>query len=261
MAFTHPYIVSSVAPFDQDPRLKRLANHKRALLPMWLAVIAAQSSAVHAEVEPMRLASPRSCVSLLPPEAIERETIEQQVIVPSSEWGGAAGRLAMRERVVAGQIADAGSAVPDHLSSRLDESQTAFLVVCGGVVAGGLWLAFGYRRPGTRQVRSAGSRGERTGIDLLKPLIANSLPIIEETLVLPALARLHGRPIVIERYRLDSAHSVGDPHFVVPSHTVPIETDTVHWVSAAESDVKEPSYRRFTSSPLERALATFEGSD
>jgi hypothetical protein len=226
---------------------------------MWLAVIAAQTSAGYADSEPMRLTSPRSCVNLLPPEAIEQDAIEQQASVPSPEWVGANHRLAMREPAVIERIDGPGSSVPDHFSSQFDETQTAFLVVCAGVAAGGLWLAFGHSRSGTRQAQTAGNQVQVAGVELLKPLIANSLTIVEETLIFPALARLHGRPIVVERYRLDAAQPVGDPHFVVSPPNLPIDSDVVHWVSAPESEVKQPSYRRYETGLLERAPATVEG--
>jgi hypothetical protein len=231
-----------------------LAIRKRILLPVWLAMIAAQPSAGNADTEPRRLASPRKCVDLLPPEAIEAEEIE-----PDVEWPAGATRVALRERAETSPADFGGSVVPSPFAPRFDETRTGLLVVCAGAAAGGLWLAFVHRRSGRRDARIATVPPVAVDVDLLKPLIANVLPVIEETLMFPRMARLHGRPIASERYRLDAAQPLGEPHFSSTPGPIEVDVDVVHWVSAAEPGVKEPSFRRYGPSALERALATVEG--
>lgn len=231
-----------------------LAIRKHVLLPVWLAMIAAQPSVGKTDTEPRRLSSPRKCVDLLPPEAVDAEGIE-----PDAEWPAGATRVVLRERAETSPNDTVGSVVPSPFAPRFDDTRTGLLVVCAGAAAGGLWLAFVHRRTAQRDSRSATASKMAVDVDLLNPLIANALPVFEETLIFPRMARLHGRPIVSDRYRLDAAEPIGEPHFFPAPAPIEVDVDVVHWVSAAEPGVKEPSFRRFGPSPLERALAAVEG--
>jgi hypothetical protein len=184
-------------------------------------------------------------------------------------------RLSIRDRLAqingktAAPFNDALSAAGE-IVSREQVSRGVMLVACAGTGMIGLLLMLFHRRrtaPAALPVAEIARPATPAvpAFDPLKPLIANTLPIVEEELLLPAAARLFGRPVMNLRYRLDAEEPAREPHFTeIPqmtpiSENFPSETGMVNWISAAEQGVGEPSYLRFGPGATERTPIVVEG--
>lgn len=227
---------------------------RRTILPACLTLVVLQTARGAAADEPRRLDAPRSGVSLLPPEAIDADAVEQAPVPSPVAQIDASEKLAMRDPVLPRK-----GTMTRPKSPRYNETQMSLLVICAGIAAGGFWLAFTQSRS-TETSKSAVWRSS-SELELLKPLIANSLVIMEETLILPQSARLHGRPMTNDRLRVDAAQPLADPHFAlapVAQPAVHTDADLIHWISPAEANLKQPTFQRLAPDLPERTSITLE---
>jgi hypothetical protein len=195
-------------------------------------------------------------VVLLPPEEGEPEAAPPPKILPAGRM-----RLASNEPVVAGNTVVPAPAVERREPDWLGGAQ-GFLVPSVAIAAAGVLflLLVAIRKRGDCGTTIA-DRNSAANHDAgsLQPLIANRLRIVEETLVLPPLACLHGKPVASPRYRVDPAQRPGDPHFVPAPVEVPIEMETASWFSDAERGIHEPTYLRRAAGGTVRTPASLEG--
>jgi hypothetical protein len=185
------------------------------------------------------------------------ETADFEKSVDLSERLTIGERLARRDAMTSAKREDSRPAERSR-ALRVDASQIGFVMLFAGLSLGALWLAFRDRHNDSAHVLS--TRGAFhpaiAEFDLLEPLIANALPVVDESLPLPALARIHGRPVANLRYRFDAAHPVGDPHFAQESPTKSDEPMPIHWIPATR--IAHPSTQQTGPSALERALVAVD---
>jgi hypothetical protein len=192
-------------------------------------------------------------VVLLPPEAGDPEPVP-----PPDEWPAFEIRLAQKEPAFAGETQVARTLPGWRRPTPLEWARGGLVLFIAVTAAGGMWLMLiSFRNRGARPSAMAVETATlEHDIDLLQPLIANRLRIVEETLVLPPLACLHGRPVPCLRYRVDAAEAPGDPHFAPLPAELPLEMETSSWFSEPEPGVHQPAYlRRVASGPVRSPMA------
>jgi hypothetical protein len=96
-------------------------------------------------------------------------------------------------------------------------SHTGWLVLIGAAVPG--VIAFAVTRwRSKRRVRTEipdEAPAVPDGTQTLKGLISNSLPVVEEAILLPKEATIFGRPRLDSPHRFDAAHAIHGPHYTV----------------------------------------------
>jgi hypothetical protein len=127
-----------------------------------------------------------------------------------------------------------------------------------------LILRYQVARDAVTQPASA-ARVEST-TTVLEALIANRLPIVEESLVLPHERQIFGRPLLESRYRRDRAQALDGPHFVTNPRR-PVEAPAMPDLPAQRppSASRDRDRRVDQAHPpgrpgeLDRALAALQG--
>jgi hypothetical protein len=90
---------------------------------------------------------------------------------------------------------------------------TWLLVTGGSLIFVALIMRCQLARDATTDAATA-ARAAATNT-VLEMLIANKLPIVEESLALPHESQIFGRPLLESPYRRDTAHALDGPHFAI----------------------------------------------
>lgn len=195
-------------------------------------------------------------IVLLPPEEGDPEPVPPPMDLPTFRR-----RLACNEPAIAGHP-DAAAISADWNQPAWLEGTQGGLVLCAVLAAAtgvALLRAFVRRRNDRLQKATLRTPSLDQEAGSLQPLIANRLRIVEETLVLPPLACLHGRPVPNVRYRVDPAQITGDPHFVPAPTDFPAEMETASWFLEPERVIHQPSYLRRAAKKPARSPLPAEG--
>jgi hypothetical protein len=195
-------------------------------------------------------------IVLLPPEECDPEPVPPPLDLPTFRK-----RVACSEPAIAGQPAVAAISTGPDRPAWLERTRGAVVLCSALAAAGSVWLLRASFKRRDDRLRKATPRTETLDDEagLLQPLIANRLRIVEETLVLPPLACLHGRPVPSLRYRVDPAQMTGDPHFVPAPSDIPAEMETASWFLEPERVIHQPSYLRRAANRPVRSPQPAEG--
>jgi hypothetical protein len=149
--------------------------------------------------------------------------------------------------------------------ARQGVARSTWLLVAGGaLVSVALILRYELVRDATTEPATA-ARAAATRT-VLEMLIANKLPIVEESLALPHESQIFGRPLLESPYRRHTAHALDGPHFAIEAgRPTPAAAMTDRPVRRAPIARPARAVRVDQSHPpggpgeLDRALAALQG--
>lgn len=198
------------------------------------------------------LLPPSPVVSLLPPEEIGPEPSRLLARLETlRDRSSARERMPLESRM--------GDLVPVTPSLQAGSNWPVRVMVCGCAMVMGVCLVLLYRIRG--MVRASEAAAD---IELLRSLIANRLPIVEEAIAFPRAVRLYGTPLAGVSCRVDDPQPPCDPHIPALRPLSPVEVAEgvlpgINWISPPEQGIEEPSYLRRSPAALERTLTRGEG--
>jgi len=108
----------------------------------------------------------------------------------------------------------AGEAGGGASVARKEAPRSTWLLVAGGALVSAA-LVMRYQLARDAKTEPATAARAATTSTVLDMLIANTLPIVEESLALPHESQIFGRPLLESPYRRNTAHALDGPHFPI----------------------------------------------
>ncbi len=144
-------------------------------------------------------------------------------------------------------------------------ARSTWLLVAGGAL---IFVALIMRFQLAREVATQPANARRAAATdtVLQMLIANRLPIVEESVPLPHESQIFGRPLLESPYRRDRAHALDGPHFAIEAGRPVRAAAATDWpvrhapiARPARTVRVDQSHPPGGTGELDRALAALQG--
>lgn len=208
-----------------------------------------------APIHSLLLSGTLALTCLVAPVAVADAHEPPSIVFAARE--AAPGGATASAKPAAARVPQTGAGISD-LFPQSRFSQVAVVLLFASLALGALWFAIPAPQSANEEGTSSEQRvARRSDGDLLEALIANALPVVEEPLIFPALAKIHGRPVENPRHRIEPGEPLAGPHFTPVADGVGLASPSRPFRMVI-SRIDRPAGQPRGPSSLERVLAAVD---